>query len=275
MHHLGETSFVTPTADIQAVIGEQSTNVTPTNSGSTALVHPETHTDYGNVIRDIIIGFSDGLTVPFALTAGLSSLGNTHLVIVGGLAELFSGAISMGLGAYLAAVTEREHYASEEARERTEVAVYPDVEREEIYEITDRYNISREATMALVDELCRSPEQWVRFMMDFELKLEKPNVSRAWISAATMGLSYFLGGLLPMIPYFAMTDATKALFVSIGITVVILLVFGFIKSWITLKKKRSAVWGAIQTLCVGALAAATSYGIVRAIDSRNPVSPRS
>ncbi|KAH8909414.1 vacuolar iron transporter [Coniochaeta sp. PMI_546] len=250
---------------------EQPATVTPIPSTSTAPVHLENHTDYGVVIRDVIIGFSDGLTVPFALCAGLSSLGNTRLVVVGGLAELFSGAISMGLGAYLAAVTDREHFASEEARERTEVAVSPEVEREEVYEIMDRYNISRAASKPLVDELCRSPEQWVRFMMDFELKLEKPNVSRAWISAATMGMSYFLGGLVPMIPYFAMSDATKALFVSIGITVVILLAFGYIKSWITIKSKRAAGRGALQTLFIGALAAATSYGIVRAIDSRNPV----
>jgi VIT1/CCC1 family predicted Fe2+/Mn2+ transporter len=122
---------------------------------------------------------------------------------------------------------------------KSEVAIFPEVEREEIYEITGRYNISREATKPLVDELCRSADHWVRFMMDFELKLDKPNVSRAWISAATMGLSYFLGGLVPMIPYFAMNEATDALFVCIGITVVILLAFGYTKSWITLKSKRS------------------------------------
>jgi VIT1/CCC1 family predicted Fe2+/Mn2+ transporter len=234
-------------------------------------VHLEQHTDFGDMVRDTIIGFSDGLTVPFALCAGLSSLGSTRLVVVGGLAELFSGAISMGLGAYLAAVTEREHYASEEARERMEVAVCPDVEREEVYEILERYNISRTAAKPLVDELCLSPEQWVRFMMDFELRLDKPNVSRAWISAATMGISYFVGGLVPMLPYFAIRDATSALFVSIAITVAILLAFGYIKSWITLKNNKSAIWGAFQTLLIGALAAATSYGIVRAIDSKSPV----
>ncbi len=108
-------------------------------------------------------------------------------------------------------------------------------------------------------------------MMDFELKLEKPMVSRAWISAATMGAAYFIGGLIPMIPYFAMKDVTHALFVSIGITVVILLVFGFIKNYITIGTKRSGAYGAVQTLFVGVLAAATSYGIVRAIDSRSPV----
>ncbi|KAG7289847.1 hypothetical protein NEMBOFW57_006224 [Staphylotrichum longicolle] len=245
--------------------------VTAIPSSLPAPMHVENHTDYGDVVRDTIIGFSDGLTVPFALCAGLSSLGNTRLVVVGGLAELFSGAISMGLGAYLAAVTEREHYATQEARERAEVAVCSDVGREKIYNIMRRYNILRQATRPLVDELCRNPEQWVCFLMNFEHRLEKPNVSRAWISAATMGVSYFLGGLVPMIPYFAMTDASSALFVSIGITVAILLAFGYIKSWITAKSNRSGVWGAFQTLLIGALAAATSYGIVRAIDSKSPV----
>lgn len=274
MNHPAETSdasSATPITATRSATGEQTAIVTPIPSTSSAPVHQESHTNYGDVVRDTIIGFSDGLTVPFALCAGLSSLGNTRLVIVGGLAELFSGAISMALGAYLAAATEREHYTSEEARERAEVTECPEVEREEVYEITSRYNISREASKPLVDELCRSPEQWVRFMMDFELRLEKPDVSRAWISAATMGISYFLGGLVPMIPYFAMSNATKALFVSIGITVVILLAFGYIKSWITLKSKRSSTRGALQTLFIGALAAATSYGIVRAIDSKKPV----
>ena len=270
-HHPAEPTSATPTAAVDTAMDEHPDIATSLTLSPTSPVHPEQHTDYGDLVRDTIIGFSDGLTVPFALCAGLSSLGNTRLVVVGGLAELFSGAISMGLGAYLAAATEREHYLSEEARERKEVALYPDVEREEVYEITGRYNISRNATKPLVDELCRSPEQWVRFMMDFELRLEKPKISRAWISAATMGLSYFLGGLVPMIPYFAMHDATKALFVSIGVTAVILLAFGYVKSWVTLKSRRSAVWGAFQTLFIGTLAAATSYGIVRAIDSKNPV----
>lgn len=232
--------------------------------------HGEKHTAYNDVVRDIIIGFSDGLTVPFALTAGLSSLGNARLVVMGGLAELFSGSISMGLGAYLAAVTEREHYASEEAREYDEVERFPEEEREEIYQIMEKYQLSREATTPLINELCRDKEQMVRFMMDFELQLEKPDVSRAWISAGTMGLSYFVGGLLPMIPYFALTDATHALFISIAITVVILILFGYIKSWATIKTKRAGVWGALQTLMVGVIAAGTSYGIVRGLNMRNP-----
>ena len=122
----------------------------------------ERHSESGAVIRDAIIGFADGMTVPFALTAGLSSLGSSKLVIIGGLAELFSGAISMGLGAYLAAVTDRDHYTSEEARERDEVFSKPDAEKEEIHEILADYGISREASQAVVDCLARNDEQWIR-----------------------------------------------------------------------------------------------------------------
>ncbi|EFX06521.1 vacuolar iron transporter [Grosmannia clavigera kw1407] len=236
-----------------------------TLSGSTS--HSERHSDNGDLIRDVIIGFADGLTVPFALTAGLSSLGDTRLVVMGGLAELFSGAISMGLGAYLAASTEKEHYESEEKRERDEVERMPDEERQEIYDILAQYHISQEASAPLVNELCKNPEMWVRFMMDFELRLEKPKTSRAWLSAVTMGMSYFIGGLIPMIPYFLMETAMRALMVSICITVVILLIFGYIKTAITVHNKVAGCWGALQTLVIGALAAGAAYGIVRALDS--------
>ncbi|RAO69787.1 uncharacterized protein BHQ10_005799 [Talaromyces amestolkiae] len=240
-----------------------------TLSPQDAHVANESHSDHGDVVRDIIIGFADGLTVPFALTAGLSSLGSSKLVIVGGLAELFSGAISMGLGAYLAAVTDREHFKNEAARERREVAEKPGAEKEEIFDIFAEYGISREASQGVVDSLVTNEDNWIRFMMAFELRLEEPNVSRAWISAATMGLSYFIGGLLPMIPYFAMTNVTHALFVSIGITFVILVAFGFTKNYIMIKTTRSGLWGAVQTLIVGTLAAGTSYGIVYGIDHSN------
>ncbi|PMD47088.1 DUF125-domain-containing protein [Hyaloscypha variabilis F] len=233
-----------------------------------ATIHSEWQNNHSDITRDIIIGFADGLTVPFALTAGISSLGSSKLVVTAGLSELFSGAISMGLGAYLAAVTERDHYLSEEKREQEEIRCTPDEEKEEVYDIMYSYGVSRAATKPLVDALAANSEQWVRFMMDFELKLEKPKVSRAWISAVTMGLAYFIGGIIPMIPYFIMKNVTYALFVSIGITAVILLCFGFVKNYITIRTRRSGAYGAVQTLVVGVLAAATSYGIVRAIDGR-------
>ena len=175
-------------------------------------VASESHSDSADIIRDIIIGFADGLTVPFALTAGLSSLGSSKLVITGGLAELFSGAISMGLGAYLAAVTERDRYLSEEEREKKKVATKPEAKVQQIYDVFAQYGISKDASKAVVGDLIKDDDNWVRvsseynlavvciadstiqkFLMDFELKIEKPNVSRAWISAGTMGLSYFIG----------------------------------------------------------------------------------
>lgn len=213
--------------------------------------HAEAHSNNNNdLIRDITIGFADGLTVPFALTAGLSSLGSTKLVVIGGLAELFSGMISMGLGAYLAAATERQHWEAEYAREAWEVDHCPDRERDEIYEVLDKYGISRDAARPLVNELCvhdpKGKERWVQFMMDFELQLPEPDTTAAWKSAVTMGLSYFIGGLVPMIPYFVMDSAQLALFVSIAITVVILLAFGYVKSWYVL---RWLFWLAIGRLC--------------------------
>ncbi|KAH6637188.1 VIT family-domain-containing protein [Chaetomium tenue] len=230
--------------------------------------HIETHTgQYDAILRDVIIGFSDGLTVPFALTAGLSSLGNSKIVIMGGLAELCSGMISMGLGAYLAADTERQHWEAEYARESAEVDTMPAMERAEIHDILAGYGISRAASEPLVRELTVSKEQWVRFMMEFELRLPEPDAGRAWVSAATMGLSYFVGGLIPMLPYFFLERTDYALLVSCAITVVILLVFGFLKNWVAIRTRKAGVWGAMQTLVVGVLAAGTSYGIVRALDN--------
>ncbi|KAK3385786.1 VIT family-domain-containing protein [Podospora didyma] len=234
------------------------------------LPHVERHANngYDAVLRDVILGFSDGLTVPFALTAGLSSLGSTKLVIMGGLAELFSGMISMGLGAYLAGVTERQHWEAEHARECWEVDHMPDEERREIYEILARYGVTKAAAEPMVGRLCADKKTWVRFMMDFELNLPEPDISRAWVSAATMGFSYFVGGLIPMLPYFFMDNASQALWVSVAITAVILLAFGFMKNWLTIRTKKAGLWGALQTLIIGALAAGTSYVIVRLLDSK-------
>ncbi|KAF2815157.1 vacuolar iron transporter [Mytilinidion resinicola] len=257
------SSHTAPFDDID--LERQSTAVNPAP-------HAEHHTKHGAVVRDTIIGFADGLTVPFALTAGLSSIGSARLVILGGLAELFAGAISMGLGGYLAAVTERKHYQVEEAREKMEVNEKPEAEEEEIYEIFAEYKMKREVVRPFVEHLKTDKETWVRFMMDFELRLEKPETSRAWISAVVMGLSYFFGGLVPMIPYFALHQVNYALFASIGITVVMLLSFGYVKAIFTGTDRKTAVWSALQTLFVGVLAASSSYGIVRGINAIHPVS---
>ncbi|QUC17448.1 uncharacterized protein UV8b_01689 [Ustilaginoidea virens] len=225
--------------------------------------------DYaGTLLRDVIIGFSDGLTVPFALTAGLSSLGSTRLVIMGGLAELFSGMISMGLGAYLAAVTERDAYASRRRREDARGAACPPEERraEVLAVLVDRYRVSGRAAAPLADELCADRDRWVRFRMDVGLRADAPDAHAAWASGLTMGLSYLVGGLIPMLPYFAAGDARTALGVSVAVTVVILLGFGYAKNWVAIRNHRAGVWGAAQTLVIGVLAAGTSYAIVKVLD---------
>ncbi|KAK5013300.1 Protein ccc1 [Cryomyces antarcticus] len=260
------------TASVEEQKREESVAVPlPTSSSSSTTVnafpHEEKHTRHSDIVRDVIIGFSDGLTVPFALTAGLSSLGSARLVILGGLAELFSGSISMGLGAYLAGVTERKHYEVEEARERREVKEQPAAEEDEIYEIMGGYGLDRATVHPMVMALKENPDAWVKFMMDFELKLEKPRLSREWISGLMMGLSYFIGGLVPMIPYFIYKNVNHALFTSIGITVLILLGFGYAKAVVTGTSQKDAVWSALQTLMLGAIAAGSSYGIVRGVDS--------
>ncbi|KAL2886839.1 Vacuolar iron transporter 1.1 [Ceratocystis lukuohia] len=250
------------------VLARTSSSLLSSSETSTLNSSGSSSSSSGNndVLRDIIIGFSDGLTVPFSLTAGLSSLGSTKLVIMGGLAELFSGMISMGLGAYLAASTEHDHYVSEERREYWEVQHKPGEEREEIFDILGSYGVSREAATSVVEALCKDHHAWVRFMMDYELKMERPNTSRAWISGLTMGLSYFIGGLIPMLPYFFMAVAHHALWVSVGITMVVLLVFGYVKNVMTLGSARAGAYGAVQTLAIGMAAAGASYVIVRFLD---------
>lgn len=231
----------------------------------------EPHSKHGQYYHDFILGFADGLTVPFALTAGLSSLGSTKLVVIGGLAELFSGAVSMGLGSYLAAVTELQRYENERSREVDEVEKYPEKEMDEVYDILCGYGPTREQAKPYVSALCTRKSQWIEFMMDFELKLEKPKRREAYICAIVMGFAYLLGGILPMIPYFIAKKASTALFVSIGITAVILVVFGFYKARFLGSTFRQSASSAIKTLIIGAVAAGASYGIVRAIDGSKSV----
>ncbi|KAK7181183.1 hypothetical protein DPSP01_013771 [Paraphaeosphaeria sporulosa] len=239
-----------------------------------SLPHAERHSSHSALLGPIIIGFADGLTVPFALTAGLSSVGSLNLVILGGLAELFAGAISMGLGAYLAAATEDKHYRVEEAREWEEVETCPEMEEAEIYELMlKEYGLGRECIKPVVEGLMKDKGMWVKFMMDFELKLARPTTSRRWVEALCMGVSYFLGGLVPMIPYFAYKDVNYALFTSIGVTVVILVIFGYVKAIVTGCTRHDACISSMQTLAIGVLASATSYGIVRGFNQIRPVHP--
>ncbi|KAK5171178.1 Protein ccc1 [Saxophila tyrrhenica] len=230
-------------------------------------VHPEPHKTHGVLVRDSIIGFSDGLTVPFALTAGLSSLGNSKIVILGGIAELFAGSISMGLGAYLASTNDKCHYDSEERRERQEVKDTPEEEEEEIYVIFEKYGISRQESRGVVEGLKACEDHWVQFMMDFELRLDKPSRKYSLLEGLVMGISYFVGGLLPMIPYFIYVDDTnRALNVSIGIAGVVLCIFGIVRARLIGASLKDQVTSAIMTMLLGGIAAGGAYGIVYGIN---------
>jgi len=229
--------------------------------------HIEDHFESPELIRDIILGISDGLTVPFALSAGLSSMGSNHLVITGGLAELISGAISMGLGGYLSAKSEADHYYAERRREEWEVENCLDAEIQEIYDIMSPYGLDQDALAPVIEKFKSDPQKFVDFMMKFELNLEKPDPSRSWQSAVTIGISYFIAGLIPLIPYFFVDNVIVGLYASSLVTLACLLIFGYIKALFTSPEK--AWWGAIQTALVGGIAAAASYGGVWLIEHKN------
>jgi len=225
--------------------------------------HVEKHFTAGEVVRDIVIGMSDGLTVPFALAAGLSgAIDNSAVVVTAGLAEVAAGSIAMGLGGYLAARSDAEHYASEREREVREVAEKPGAEVAEVTAIFEAYGLSREASAPVVAALTSSPKVWVDFMMRFELGLEEPDPRRAGRSALTIAGSYVAGGLVPLAPYLLIGSARTALGVSTGTTLVALAVFGFVKGHFT----GSRPWrSALQTVLIGSLAAGAAFAIARAI----------
>ncbi|CAO3624454.1 unnamed protein product [Cunninghamella blakesleeana] len=226
--------------------------------------HVEEHFDRPELVKDCILGLADGLTVPFALAAGLSSLGDSRIVIYGGLAELVSGAISMGLGGYLAAKSEAEHYETEREREAREVELYPEEEEEEIVELFEPYGLDRDSMEPMLVKFRENTEKFIDFMMRFELNLELPDPNRSWISALTIGTSYLLGGFIPLLPYIFIKDTNNGLIASVLVTSITLLIFGYVKS-IYLRPKQ-AIMGAIQTLLIGAVAAACSYGIVAIVN---------
>jgi len=225
--------------------------------------HVEKHFTASERIRDIVIGMSDGLTVPFALAAGLSGVvESTGVVITAGLAEVAAGAIAMGLGGYLAARTDAEHYASEYERERRETFEVPAVEMAEVASIFRSYGLP-EATVTKVTQAIRSDRRrWVEFMMKFELGLDKPDPARARTSAVTIAGSYIVGGLVPLGPYFVLRSMGTALVASVLVTVLALLVFGYVKGTFTGKKPFRSAW---QTVVVGGLAAAAAFAIAKLI----------
>jgi VIT1/CCC1 family predicted Fe2+/Mn2+ transporter len=226
--------------------------------------HQEHHFESTEAVRDIVIGLSDGLTVPFALAAGLSgALANPHLIVLAGLAEIAAGSIAMGLGGYLAARGDAEHYASELFREQTEIVTRPQDEAEEIYEIFEHYSVSREDATPVLHALQQNPVAYVDFMMRFELGLERPAESRAHRSASTIAVSYILGGLVPLLPYMVLTDNAAALRLSVVITLIALALFGAIKGRLV---GTGALRSAIQTTLIGGAAAAAAYGLARLLN---------
>jgi VIT1/CCC1 family predicted Fe2+/Mn2+ transporter len=227
--------------------------------------HVEAHFKSPEIVRDLVLGMSDGLTVPFALAAGLYGATSSNAIIVtAGLAEIVAGSIAMGLGGYLAAKSEAEHYASERAREQREVREIPHVEEKEIYEVFAAYGLDTETVKPVAKALSQHPEAWVDFMMRFELGLEKPDPTRAFKGALTIALAYMAGGIIPLAPYMIMHDSYQALLTSSVCTLLALLVFGYTKT----KFIGSHPWrGAFQTLLVGSLAACAAFFIARLVGS--------
>ena len=227
--------------------------------------HIEGHFESSATVRDIVIGLSDGLTVPFALAAGLSgAVSSSHLVVLAGLAEIAAGSIAMGLGGYLAARGDAEHYVSERRREEREIIERTCDEEEEIYEIFEQYSVDRVSAAPVLDALKRNPPAWVDFMMRFELGLEEPARNRAHRSALTIASSYIAGGLIPLLPYMLVHDNFTALKLSVVITLLALAIFGALKG-----KLVGTGWlrSALQTITIGGVAAAAAYTLARLLNS--------
>jgi vacuolar iron transporter family protein len=227
--------------------------------------HIEAHFESNDLVRDVVIGMADGLTVPFALAAGLSGVGaSTRVVVIAGLAEIAAGSIAMGLGGYLASRGDSEHYASERRREEKEIVERMRDEEEEIYEIFEEYGVERSESDPVLQALKRNPKAWVDFMMRFELGLEEPEVHRARQSAATIACSYIVGGLVPLAPYMLLEDNVRALMASVAITLLALLVFGAVKGRFT---GAGMLRSGLQTVSIGGLAAAAAYALARVFHS--------
>lgn len=226
-------------------------------------VHSEQHFTSGNFVRDVVIGMADGLTVPFALAAGLSgAVSSNRLIIIGGLAEIAAGSIAMGLGGYMAARGDAEHYEQERDREEREVIEIPEEEKAEISRIFQSYAVTEQEAAHVVEGLARNPKAWVDFMMKFELGLEEPDPKRAVTSAATIALAYVAGGFIPLTPYMIVSTATKGLVLSAIVTLAALGVFGFIKGRFT---GTSPIRGALQTVVIGGLAAGAAFILAKLI----------
>src|SRR5262245_4866381 len=226
-----------------------------------AIEHVERHFTGGDKVRDVVIGMADGLTVPFALAAGLSgAVASSSIVVVAGLAEIAAGSIAMGLGGYLAARSDAEHYASERVREQSEVVQKPGDEVREVQEVFEEYGLTNDEIEPIITAFKKHPENWVDFMMRFELGLERPDPKRALSSGATIAASYVVGGLIPLAPYMLVTGLKMALSVSILITLAALAVFGYIKGRFTGVHPFRSAW---QTVLIGGVAAAAAFSLAR------------
>ena len=226
--------------------------------------HHEHHLKSSDTIRDIVIGMSDGLTVPFALAAGLSGAVNSSgIVVTAGIAEIVAGSIAMGLGGFLAGRTESDHYNSELKRKYEEIERVPEQEKFEVKEVFAGFGLSLALQDQIAEEMAKDKDKWVDFMMRYELGLEKPEANRATQSAITIGISYIVGGIIPLSPYFFAASSQRALYYSCVITMICLFIFGYFKSKVT---GQPAFTGAIKVLFIGALAAAAAFLMAKLIN---------
>ena len=227
--------------------------------------HKEEHLGSSEFITDIVIGMSDGLTVPFALAAGLSgAVQSNAVVITAGIAEIVAGSIAMGLGGYLAGKTEQEHYQSELKKEYNEVESIPEKEKEEVRFIFAEYGLSNHTQSIIADELAKDKVKWVDFMMKYELGMEKPDANRARNSAATIGFSYIAGGLIPLSGYFFTNTPYQGLLISALLTVICLFLFGYFKSKVT---GQPLFKGAMKVTLIGLAAASAAFIVARAFNN--------
>jgi vacuolar iron transporter family protein len=223
--------------------------------------HIESHLKSSDLLRDVVIGMSDGLTVPFALAAGLSgAVDQSSIIVIAGIAEVAAGSIAMGLGGYLAGKTEQDHYRSEVRREYDEVENLRHKEIEETKEFFANIGLSPALQDQATAEIAQDKDRWVDFMMKYELGLDKPDPKRATKSALNIGLSYIAGGIIPLSPYFFIADSVEALKISVIATLICLFVFGYFKSRIT---GVNPVWGALKVTLIGAVAAAAAFGVAK------------
>jgi predicted membrane protein (TIGR00267 family) len=230
------------------------------------MMHHEQHVTGSETIRDIVIGMSDGLTVPFALAAGLSgAISSSGLVVTAGIAEIVAGSIAMGLGGYLAGRTEADHYQSELKREYDEVKRVPEQEKAEVMEVFAEFGLSKGLQKQVADEMAKDEKKWVDFMMRYELGLEEPHPNRATKSALTIGASYIVGGIIPLSPYILINNSQEALLWSCAVTLLCLFIFGYFKSKLT---GQPAWSGAFKVVVIGALAAGAAFMMAKLINGK-------